>query len=211
MEGHPRVADHLRHVGEADRLAQVELGDLVIECVPGASDLDGVGAVPNAARMVPEVHAVDGVRLHTEALECAAPGDGADPTEASDLEYPDLLVRVLHVRFDQRVDHRERDGTSRDRQRRGIEARTLGRDEVQPDIESIGAPRKVTYAAVLQEIDPRPGRPRQLLITRIIRSTSRARASGEHMRVHRAAARAHRAPGVDGVGASTRLPCSPAL
>src|SRR5262245_7787763 len=67
-EGLSRIANHLDDVREADRFADVEPEDLVIERVALAGNLDRVRSVPNDPRMVPAVGAVDHVVVDSDWL-----------------------------------------------------------------------------------------------------------------------------------------------
>src|SRR5262245_11455529 len=88
-EGLPRIADHLDDVSEADRFADVEPEDLVVEHVALAGNLDPVRSVPNDPRMVPAVGAVDHVVVDSDSLERPSPGQRTDTAEAPYLQHPD--------------------------------------------------------------------------------------------------------------------------
>src|SRR5262249_30099224 len=110
----PRIADDLRDVRKANRFADVEPEDLVVERIALAGNLDAVRSIPKDPRMVPAIGAVDHVIVDSHPLQRPPPGHGTDPAEASYLQHPDPCTS-LHFLLDERLDHREGDRTSRNR------------------------------------------------------------------------------------------------
>ena len=135
-----RIADYLDHVGQPDRLSDVELEDVVIEAVAAAHDLESVRGVLDLATVVPDVQAVDRVVADAEALEGVSPGRRTDPAETSYLEDRDLVATRFDVRFDEGVDHCEGDRTPRNGKRRRVETRSARRYEVEPGAKIHAAP-----------------------------------------------------------------------
>src|SRR5262249_50430100 len=162
----------------ADRFADVELEDLMVEHIAHAGDLDRLRAVSRVPRMMPEVDAIYRVVPDSDALEGPSPCHGTDPAEAADLQHPDGL-RATNLGLDETLDHRQGDRAPGDRQRRRIEARTLRREEVQPDAEIHG-------------------------FARITRPASRARAAGADRLARREAARGRDARSAGAVVVSGR-------